>query len=690
MREYLIISSALMAVVSWLLAASTLSARPLTRSNIAYGGFFLSSALWATLYVLWLIADDVETALEFCRWLMVPAGFVGPFYYHWNRLCSGPARSPKGEFVIFGMYAIAGIHALLALETDLVVATVEPMFGLPYWPIAGPAFSLFVLTYFVGLVGTALKQLPRSSATSGSGLRGSRHVVSSIYLVGTLCGATNVPGWYRLDIPPFGQGMLAAFVVVQAYIGTQRANNTIRIDFVTSAVWALVLVAFALLLSAIMPSFVSLIELPIMVFLAVLVTGCLTLLVHMRMKWLVEELRIMVGIDSTTVAKQIRRLALGVHKLSAHEMAAEGSARIASELGCGRVALFWRPAGSGTARLIAKYGGRQFAVLELEPDDRVCLESAREAGPWLVKSLQPKAESWLAEYDICIPVLNAEQLNFAILIGQRERGLGYTESEIGALQVLAGSFSETLVNRAQLEREARHQQLVHAGKLAAGIAHNIRNPLAVVRAYLEADPTLSPEVTADLHRVALSEIARIHSTVDGLSALSRGEKFTLSPCDLSALVGQVIELQRDYLTECRATLKVAIEPRQFYVLAEANQFANALSNLVRNAAEELVRCGDGGRIEIDVTEATSEWVTLRVTDSGRGLPSYIRDAVFSKDLFAKTTKTSGATGRRTGFGIGLHSSMLIITTGHGGQFDYVDGSFLIRLMAAPRPEGLIA
>jgi len=269
-----------------------------------------------------------------------------------------------------------------------------------------------------------------------------------------------------------------------------------------------------------------------------------------------------------------------------------------------------------------------------------------------------------------------------MVVGASERMLGYSAAEISALHSIGVAVNHLLVMREMIARQAEQEQLALAGKLAAGIAHNIRNPLAVVRACLEVDPTLPNGAARELHEAAAVKVRSIQSTVDSLSALARGERFALERHDLASLIRGVLVDQADYLAQCGARVNFTDIENRWSGLVEPHQLAIALTNLIRNAAEEIAKDPKGGVVTIAVDGPSDDRLTIRVVDTGRGLPQHIVDAVFSRDLFAKTTKAEGRPARKTGYGIGLHSTMMIITTGHGGRFEYHDGAFHVSLPAA--------
>ncbi len=362
----------------------------------------------------------------------------------------------------------------------------------------------------------------------------------------------------------------------------------------------------------------------------------------------------------------------------------EGMARQLATLASSHtVAIYWRNAPNQPLRMVSRHCGAMECPAQLSSDHPLIAQSAHERSAWWVARRLPSLESNWPHFALCVPVLEQNEVLLLVLTGHKQGPLGFSQTEISALQSWALACHHTLTTRALLERENAQQQLVYAGKLAAGIAHNIRNPLAIVRAYLEADPALPREETVELHQLALTESARIQSTIDGLAALSRGERFTLVPHDLDALLRRATEINAPYLAECRASVEITGAPGTPSVLAEPWQLTTALTNLLRNSAEEVAREG-GGWIRFEFAPAAPGWLELRVRDSGRGLPDHIRDAVFSRDLFAQTTKPTAAPSRRTGFGIGLHSTMLIVTIGHGGRFEYRDQAFVLTLPAAPQ------
>lgn len=389
-----------------------------------------------------------------------------------------------------------------------------------------------------------------------------------------------------------------------------------------------------------------------------------------------------VGRRSLEAAKALHRFTTEVAAMPAAELRGAAASDLAGILSSQEVAIYWRSGEQPSLWLVSYHPRPREISATLKNEHPLLVHSTRERAPWWISHHVQTLERGLEGLALCVPVIEREQVVLLVLVGHKRNVMGFSQAEVAAVQACALACHHTLTTRALLERENAQQQLVYAGKLAAGIAHNLRNPLAVVRAYLEADPGIPPAQLGELHTLAGTESERIQSTIDGLAALSRGERFALSPQDPAALIARAVDVNRAYLEECGADL-VVVGPREpLLVLAEPWQLTTALTNLLRNSAEEIAREGQG-TIRVEAVRSQPGCVEIRVSDSGRGLPAHIRDAVFSRDLFAQTTKATAAPGRRTGFGVGLHSTMLIVTIGHGGRFEYRAGAFVMTLPEAP-------
>ena len=184
----------------------------------------------------------------------------------------------------------------------------------------------------------------------------------------------------------------------------------------------------------------------------------------------------------------------------------------------------------------------------------------------------------------------------------------------------------------RLERNARLQQRLAAlGEMAAGIAHEIRNPLASMSGSIQVlrqELPLSDD-QAQLMDIVLRESERLNDTIRSFLAYARPQKFAVAHLDFGKVVTDAATLLRNS-SEARDTHTVDVEVPATPVWYEADE--NQIRQIVWNIATNGLRAmPDGGRLLLSVeTEqaATQGEVVLSVQDEGRGIPPDELDSIF--------------------------------------------------------------
>lgn len=226
-------------------------------------------------------------------------------------------------------------------------------------------------------------------------------------------------------------------------------------------------------------------------------------------------------------------------------------------------------------------------------------------------------------------------------------------------------------------------KMVALGQMAAGIAHEINNPLAVVSGYAQRltlmveEGNLAPkEILAIASKIdGFSD--RIGAIVRGLHALSRDASVDpLVPTSVARLVDLTLDYCRVRLQAQGVALRVDEIPKQWTVLGREAQLSEVLLNLINNSLDAIEKLDDRWiEIKVSLRDGQAE---VAVTDSGGGIPFETRRKMF--DPFY-TTKPVGR-----GTGLGLSVSRGIIAA-HRGQLSYDEKSpttrFVIRLPATP-------
>ena len=275
----------------------------------------------------------------------------------------------------------------------------------------------------------------------------------------------------------------------------------------------------------------------------------------------------------------------------------------------------------------------------------------------------------------------AEQLDRAVHPG----GSTYPNLKPGdAVERMSVSASAVLRRLRQTEKDAlRAEQLAWVGQMAAGIAHEIRNPLMAIKLLVQAAAERRERTgfrSQDL-LVLEEEIVRMEQIVSGFLDFSRSPRLEPRPVDVKELAEQVAGGVR-----ARAELQgveVVIEPASGPTVASAdpNQLRQVLFNLLFNALEAQPQGGRVGiRIGLHPAADGSPELEVAVEDDGPGLPADLGDRVF--EPFVST--------KETGLGLGLSICRRIAET-HGGSLTAAlsgtGGSVFTLRLPVVRPNG---
>jgi two-component system sensor histidine kinase PilS (NtrC family) len=212
-------------------------------------------------------------------------------------------------------------------------------------------------------------------------------------------------------------------------------------------------------------------------------------------------------------------------------------------------------------------------------------------------------------------------------------------TEEGETKGMVITFQDLTDVRALEETSRRQDRLAAVGRLAASIAHEIRNPLAAMRGSIQM---LRSEMDGDTEQAQLMEIIlresdRLNKIVADYLNYARPRPAELNDVDVSKLVRDTLKLMRNSaeLTE-RHVLEEDLPTRPATVTGDAEQLKQVCWNVARNALQAMP---DGGTFRIGLTEVEGNRVRLSFTDTGRGMtPEQV------ERLFEPFTSTTGGTG----------------------------------------------
>ena len=213
----------------------------------------------------------------------------------------------------------------------------------------------------------------------------------------------------------------------------------------------------------------------------------------------------------------------------------------------------------------------------------------------------------------------------------------------------------------QIEAQLRHaERLASLGRLVAGVAHEVRNPLATIRLRVQMcrRDAANANVKESCH-IALEEIERLNGIVNRLLSFARPIQLQLQQVDLKELVRERIRSFEEPASQRQVQLMTNLPARDFLGVVDKDRISQVFDNVIQNALEAMA--DHGGTLSVTLQyqakkAKTHPHVSFEFQDTGKGMDSAVVSHVF--DPFF-TTKPSGT-------GLGLSISYELVRA-HGGD-----------------------
>ncbi|MFH1023335.1 MAG: ATP-binding protein [Planctomycetota bacterium] len=232
-------------------------------------------------------------------------------------------------------------------------------------------------------------------------------------------------------------------------------------------------------------------------------------------------------------------------------------------------------------------------------------------------------------------------------------------AEVRALAAAFGAMTTGL--RRYREDLLRAERLEVLGKMSAGMAHEIRNPLSAIRMMLqvvERDPRAA--VFAEELRRMAAEVARLENSVQDVLAFAGPLVLKKSPADLNAIVRETEVFLRPLADHQGVKFRTRLAGRLPKAPLDADRIKQVILNLGQNA---LQAASGRGEVRLETLAGAGGGVSLTVSDTGNGIPAEARDRVFEPFF---TTKGGGT-------GLGLAVTRRIVEA-HGGIIRFETGN----------------
>jgi len=272
------------------------------------------------------------------------------------------------------------------------------------------------------------------------------------------------------------------------------------------------------------------------------------------------------------------------------------------------------------------------------------------------------------EASLAVPGMIEDHLVGFLALGSKVSGEGYSTDDLHAFATLANeaaiaienatSYEELLKMNQQLkvasDRLLLQERQAAAGQFAAGMAHEIKNPLSAIKTFAQYLPERyrDPKFRETFFRIVQSQIDRINELVLELSAFAKPSPLQLQAVQLSELVKEILSFLSNQCLQQKVEIRNTVKPNGLLVTADPQQLRQVLLNLFLNSLEAMA---DGGRLEV-ASQPNGSFLTLRISDTGCGIGPEEQRQVW--DPFFTT--------KERGMGLGLAIVKGIIER-HGGR-----------------------
>ena len=220
-----------------------------------------------------------------------------------------------------------------------------------------------------------------------------------------------------------------------------------------------------------------------------------------------------------------------------------------------------------------------------------------------------------------------------------------------------GTIAEIAEQKAKLETELeRRERLKSVGILAAGMAHEIKNPLTVINTFADYLPTKydDPEFREKFSRIVKQEVARVKEIVQNLLLFSKPSEPVKRECDLARILADITELLSNEML--KSNVKLVYDRTDCSACVDADQMKQAFLNIIMNAIDAMP---NGGTLTVSAVMLNDK-ALIAISDTGCGIPQDKIPHIF--DPFY--------TDKEHGTGLGLAVTHSIIEK-NGGKIEVV-------------------
>jgi len=637
-----------------------------SKINIVFFLFTFSAFIWLFCFSFMYMNVDVNAALTWAKLGDIGILYLPIFAYYFIIVL---LNIDKGIYknILYGAF-ILSLPILLLSQTNCFLIGIRT-YNWGHYPLAGPLYILLIMFFslFIACIPILYYSLKNAKDYNQTKIQQIQYVLFAF--IGGCTGFVDYLPKYNISIYPWGHFSVLVFILVITYAILK--HHLLDINFV---------IRKGLIYSILIGSFTGLYILTLYFFSNLLgglgartsIYFSALLIVVFAISFQPLRDKIQEFIDKVFFRgkydyhKTLKELSLVARSIAGlDELLDKVLTAIVSVIKLNNASIY----------VLDKRGGQYFARKSIgidikrslsENDDIIRqLASRKEAMMYDEVSKAPgNISGFMKEIGAAIvfPIISKDELVGFLCLGEKLSGEVYSDEDIDLLATLCNQMGVSIEN-AMLYEDALEAQnrlyqadkLATVGALAAGLAHEIKNPIAAIKGFSQvidkAVAEKDAETIKDFRDVVPRQLDRINEIVEKLLTLSRPPKLEKKKIDINVLLDDIVKLVEKQALKQRVEIVKSFEELP-QTLADPEQLTQAFLNLILNAIQSMP---EGGQIEIRTRFMGTDRIVVEFIDNGVGIPKEKLAKIF--DPFF-TTKAGGS-------GLGLSVTQKIIIDHHG-------------------------
>lgn len=697
MTAYLALSSFLVSLATLFFFVAVLLKGVRQKKNLTFCVFAISVFVWSTGYMYWQLSGSEEDAIFWLRILVMGSSFIPYTFLHFVTHFVG---RPLPRIVLSG-YLVAIILNVLAW-TPYIFSGVEARMGLEFWPVAGVLFPLYFGGFLI-VVSFCFVLLFDQYRKASIKVRNQNKYLIIGTAIGFFGGGTNFPLWVNIQIPPVLHGLSLLYILGIGYSVLKYR----LLDFNEMVIRLLGLLFFSVFFGAILAALFSVLMgyaypgfYPSGYFFWWMVFAGLSV-VYLVISPVVRDFVIRIveaRLESARFAyrQDLRQLSdEWISNIQSEESPYAITEGIYGTMHLDYAALYIRKGMETDYRCEASFGARPRALnLDMATLDPLIsaifrtrhalfLEEEVERSPAFRASMTSLCATYpnLSLTDLIVPVLAHDSFYGFLVLGSSSLYGAFADVDLLILENLCSQYALALKSKEVERRSNQVEKLVSLGTMAAGLSHELRNPLVSVRTLgglLKKASSAPLSLNDQFSQTIQRDIKRISGIVDGVAAFAQNENRPMGHVTLAEALLEAKAPLEEELKQKRIEWSLEVEEATPCALANFDQLVQVFFNIYENAINALSeweKRPEPGKISVCVSAQANrrltqdKWVEIRISDNGPGMSAEFQASIF--DPFV-TSRDTGQRDGASGTGLGLAIVKKIIEY-HNGKIS-VDAS----------------